>query len=69
MKIKVVSKRNGPGGMKNELVQLSHHVVPLGIEYLTAEPFNIRNHRDLNVVRRSKAAKNWAQLIIILSLT
>jgi hypothetical protein len=32
MTVKVAPKRDSPRNKKNELVQLSHHVVPLGME-------------------------------------
>src|SRR5580700_12298692 len=49
MTAKIAPERDGLRNLKNKLVQLGHHVVPLGIEYPTSDPFSIRNHRDLNV--------------------
>ena len=47
MTVKIAPERDGPRNLKNKLVQLGHHVVPLGIEYPKSGPFSIRNHRDL----------------------
>src|ERR1700722_8819079 len=49
MTVKIAPEQDGLRNLKNKLVQLMHHVVPLGIEYPTSDPFGIRNHRDLNV--------------------
>src|SRR4029077_13778870 len=62
MTVKIAPKRDGPRNMKNELVQLGHHVVPLGILRPTRSAFTISRHRCM--LRRSKASRNWAQLIV-----
>src|SRR6478736_6783167 len=49
MTVKIAPERDGLRNFNNNLVQLGHNVVPLGIEYPTSDAFSIRNHRDLNV--------------------
>ena len=57
MTVEIAPERDGLRNLKNKLVQLGHHVVPLGIEYPASDPFSIRNQRDLNVSSGDQALR------------